>query len=365
MAVDAALAVVCYLATVTVPVKDETARWWLFVLAVGTAAPLVWRRRYPVAVTAVVGAATIGLALTGSIDNVPLPYGQLVATYTFAALSPPVWRLVAVVGTAAGIVASVLVSGQRPSIVGVVGLPFVAAYALGVSARARRDRIAMLEERTRRLAEAHEAAAALERERIAREMHDVLAHSVSLIVVQAEAGPVVVHTDPDRAVAAFEAIAGTGRDALRQLRRTLGVLRSDAPQRQPQPGLADVPALLDDARRTGLDVWFTADGPPRPLPADVAITLYRIVQESLTNTVRHADARRVRVHLTWRETVLCLEVSDDGRGLRGAAPVPGHGLVGMRERVAACGGRLDTGPGEAGAGFRVAAELPLNGRPDG
>ncbi len=239
VAVDALIAVLCYLATVAVPMKAAAAQWWLFAPAALASLPLVWRRRHPIVVTAIVGAGTIGLALTGGLNGIPLPYGQLVATYTFASLSPPTWRLLAVAGTIAGIVASVLVLDQRLSLIGVTGLPFAGAYALGTGARARRDRIAMLEERTRRLAEAHEAAAARERERIAREMHDVLAHSVSLIVVQAEAGPVVVRNAPDKAEAAFDAIAATGRDALRQLRRTLGVLRSDGAERQPQPDLAD------------------------------------------------------------------------------------------------------------------------------
>ena len=232
------------------------------------------------------------------------------------------------------------------------------AYALGTGARARRDRIAMLEERARRLAQAHDAAVARERERIAREMHDVLAHSVSLIVVQAEAGPVVVRSDPDKAEAAFDAIAATGRDALGQLRRTLGVLRSDGPARQPQPDLDDLPALVDQARRAGLEASLSERGDRRPVPAELALAAYRVVQESLTNTVRHAGARRVRVRLDWRQAALHVEVSDDGHG---PAPDghPGHGLVGMRERVTACGGDLRTGVGDGGVGFRVAAALPF------
>jgi signal transduction histidine kinase len=226
----------------------------------------------------------------------------------------------------------------------------------------------MLEERASRLAEAHEAAAARERARIAREMHDVLAHSVSLIVVRAEAGPVVMHSDPDRAEAAFDAIAATGRDALRQLRHTLGILRDDSGAGHdridlaPQPGLDDLAALLDDARRAGLDASLTERGNRRTVPTELAIAAYRVVQESLTNTVKHAQARRVQVRLDWCDTALGVEVSDDGRGAKGSAGPPGHGLVGMRERVAACGGDLRTGASEDGVGFRVTATLPLDGR---
>ncbi len=357
--VDAMIAVLCYIATVAVPAKAAAAQWSLFVLAALASLPLVWRRRHPIVVTATVGAGTIGLALTGGLNDIPLPYGQLVATYTFASLSPPLWRLLGVVGTVAGIVASVLVLGQRLSLIGVTGLPFAGAYALGTGARARRDRIAMLEERTRRLAEAHEAAAARERERIAREMHDVLAHSVNLIVVQAEAGPVVIRSDPDKAEAAFDAIAVTGRNALRQLRRTLGVLRSDGAERQPQPDLADLPVLLDHARRAGLDASLAEHGERRPVPADVAVAAYRVVQESLTNTVKHARARHVWVRLDWRHAALHVEVSDDGQGPAPPGSDSGHGLVGMRERVTACGGQLSTGVGEGRVGFRVAVTLPL------
>jgi signal transduction histidine kinase len=357
--IDAALAAVCYLATIAVPVKSARGHWWLFVLAAVACAPLVWRRRYPVAVAAVTGAGTVGLALAGGLSNVVQPYGQLVATYTLADLAPPVWRLLAVLATAAGLVGVTVSAGSSPSLIGVAALPFAAAYALGTGSRARRDRIAMLEERTSRLAEAHRAAAARERERIAREMHDVLAHSVSLMVVQAEAGPVVVRSDPDRAEAAFDAIATTGRDALRQLRRALGILRGPdgAAERAPQPDLDGVPGLLADARRTGLDAILTEHGEPRPLPPELAIAAYRVVQESLTNTVKHAQARQVLVRLDWRDGTLRVEVSDDGRGA-GDGP-PGLGLVGMRERVTACGGQLRTGAGHGGTGFRVTAVLPL------
>jgi len=132
-------------------VKTARAQWWLFVLAAVASVPLVWRRRYPVVVTVVVGAGTVGLALGGDLNEVTLPWGQLVATYTLAALSPPVWRLLGVVGTAAGVVALTLSSGSSPSLIGIAALPFAGAYALGTGARARRDRIAMLEERTSRI----------------------------------------------------------------------------------------------------------------------------------------------------------------------------------------------------------------------
>jgi signal transduction histidine kinase len=288
-----------------------------------------------------------------------LPYGQLVATYTFASLCGPAMRLLGVVGTGAGLVSS-LVLDPYPIVAGSVsGMMFVMAYALGIGARARRDRIAILEERGARLVEGQAGAAAAERERIARDMHDILVHSVSLIVVQAEAGAAVVGNAPDRAQAAFEAISSTGRDALTQLRRTLGVLRGGEATRQPQPDLGALPGLAARARDAGLDVVEEQVGAARSVPAELGVAAYRIVQEALTNTVRHADARRVWVRLHWLPHALRVEVTDDGRGRISATS--GYGLVGMRERAAACGGELSTGPGPDGMGFQVVATLPVSG----
>lgn len=356
LAVDTGIAVVCYAATVVFPIRLHDGTWWVYALAALATLPLVWRRRFPMMVAAAVGVGTTWLSLADKIDWIP--YGSLVATYTFASLSPPVWRLLAAVVTAAGVSVSLLVPGKSLVAVAIVGIPFVTAYALGTGARARRDRIAMLEERGRRLAEEHAAAAARESERIARDMHDILAHSISLIVVQAEAGPVVVRSEPERAVAAFGAIADTGREALTQLRRTLGLLRSDGADREPQPDLDALPALVARARESGLEASLDEYGDRRPVPAELALAAYRIVQESLTNTLKHADASHVSVRLGWRDTALCVEVSDDGRGPRAAAG-DGHGLIGMRERVSACGGRLTTGERVDGTGFRVFATLPL------
>lgn len=361
LVVDTAIAVLCYLATVAVPVKTADAVGWpLFVLAGVASMPLVWRRRHPVAVVALVGAGTVGLAVTGVLDGVPLPYGQLAATYTVASLASPLWRLVVVLCTGVGVVVSVVVLlGQGPSMLGAAALPFVAAYALGIGVRARRDRIAMLEERAQRLVDEQRATAARERALIARELHDIVAHSVSIIVVQAEAG-LVVRNDPAKAGAAFDAISATGRDAMTQLGRALGVLRDGAATRHPQPGLQDVPTLVEQARRSGLDVELRESGRTQPVPADLGTAAYRLVQEAVTNTIRHAEAGHVLVHLDWHDTGLHIEVTDDGRGPATAGDGSGHGLVGMRERVHAFGGHLRTGAGERGAGFWVHAVLPFD-----
>jgi signal transduction histidine kinase len=187
--------------------------------------------------------------------------------------------------------------------------------------------------------------------------------------VQAEAG-LVVRADPDKAGAAFDTISATGREALTQLGRALGVLRGDGPMRQPQPDLDDVPALVERARPAGLQARLAERGQRRPVPADLAAAVYRVVQEALTNTVRHAHARRVAVRLDWRDTSLRVEVVDDGDGPGPPGGGSGRGLAGMRERVDAFGGELRTGAGDSGVGFRVTAILPLaaaataQGQPD-
>jgi signal transduction histidine kinase len=360
LAVDSVIAVLCYLATVALPVKvARDGNWVLFVLATLASLPLVWRRRAPVPVATLVGAGTVGLAVTGALGEIPLPYGQLVATFTVAAVASPPWRLVTLAVTAVAVPVTVLlILGQNPANLGTAALSFVVAYALGTGVRARRDRIAMLEERTHRLAEAQHAAAARERERIARDIHDIVAHSVSLMVVQAEAG-LVLAEDAGRASATFEVISQTGREAVTQLNRALGVLRGDASTRQPQPGLDQLPGLVEQARLAGLDARLAGVGRPRPVPADLAAAVYRLVQEAVTNTIKHAGARRVVVRLDWQDSRLRIAVSDDGRGTRAAPAGPGYGLVGMRERVRAFGGDLRTGAGRGGVGFQVVASLPL------
>ncbi|GAA3970238.1 histidine kinase [Actinomadura viridis] len=362
-AVDAVIAVVCAVNIVVQATVNGRLSVWVAVTAGVSAVALLWRRAHPFATAGVIGLCTVTLSLNGGLGD--LPPAQLIATYTFAALCPPVKRLIAAAATAAGITVSVLVPEDEVLNLGLVGIAFIAAYALGTGARARRDRIAMLEERAARLAEEQAAAATRERERIAREMHDILAHSMSMVVIQAEAGPVAVRSDPDKAEQVFDTISVTAREALAQLRRALGVLRSEEASRRPPPGLDALPALVDGVRNAGLAVTLEQDGEPRPVPADLAVTVYRVVQEALTNTVRHAAAGEARVRLSWHDRTLRVEVGDDGRGPAAPSPDPsaggaGLGLTGMRERVAASGGELVTGAGPGGKGYRVAATLPLD-----
>ncbi|MEV8437876.1 histidine kinase [Actinosynnema sp. NPDC051121] len=321
---DLALAAVVVAATV-VPVA-LTAGWQAVALAVLASAPVLWVHRKPLLVGLVVGFATTVLAMSYVAPVVPA--GPLVALYVIAASSPPVWRVVSVLVGAAGVTVSLVVPGDDdPATYRYLAVVYTAAYALGTSTRARRAQAA--------------AAAARERTRIAREMHDVLTHSVGMMIVQAEAGPLVVRSDPDKAVGAFEAIAATGRGAVAQLREVVHALRS--------PGIDSLADLV-----TGV-ASLEVVGEPRPVSSEVDTTVYRIVQESLTNAARHASARSVRVRLRWQERALGVDVVDDGRGPTGG---DGFGLLGMRERVAACGGTLRTGPGPGGVGFAVRATLP-------
>ncbi|MFI0445341.1 sensor histidine kinase [Actinomadura sp. 6N118] len=354
--VDTLIAIVCSVQITMQAAVDDQLEWWMPLLVSAYALPLMWRRRYPFAVAFICGIGTTVLAPTDLLGQ--FPSVQLVATYTFAELCPPVKRSLAVVGTVIGVTVSIVIPKDEPLNLGLVGIGFAVAYALGTGARARRDRIAMLEERARRLAEEQDAAATRERERIAREMHDIIAHSMSMIAIQAEGGSAVAHRDPAKAQQVFETISVTSREALAQLRRALGVLRSEGAAREPQPDLAALPTLVDGVRKAGLTVTLEEAGEPRPVPPDLGTTAYRIVQESLTNAVKHAEASSVRVRVSWEQGALRLEVCDDGRGPDGGAG--GHGLTGMRERVAAAGGELTFGPAKGGSGFRVAACLPLN-----
>jgi signal transduction histidine kinase len=205
-------------------------------------------------------------------------------------------------------------------------------------------------------------AVAEEQARIARELHDVISHNVSVMVVQAAAGGDVFATRPDRAREALGSIESTGREALVELRRLLGVVRpaadDDGVCREPQPGLARLPELIEHVSAAGLRVELAVGGEPRDLPPGVDLSAYRIVQEALTNTLKHARAANVQVTIGYADSRLGLEILDDGAG--GEVTGPGRGIIGMRERVGLLGGELSAGP-RAGGGFGVRATIPLRG----
>jgi len=199
-----------------------------------------------------------------------------------------------------------------------------------------------------------------ERTRIARELHDVVAHSMSMMVVQAGAAEQVVDDDPTYTRKALETIRATGTDALAEMRRVVAMLRDDdeTGERAPQPGMDGLPTLVEEARTGGLDAALVVEGQSRTLPVGLDLAVYRIIQEALTNVRRHASASTVSVALRYGPDSLELEVRDDGAGTDPSAEVAGHGLIGMRERAALYGGRLETAT-EVGAGFTVRATLPV------
>ncbi|MEU9714154.1 histidine kinase [Streptomyces sp. NPDC047976] len=343
------------------------ATWTAYLVTTLGNAPLVWRRRAPV--TALLGVVAAGSAYQLALDGPgqPLPYAALVCVYSIALLGASRVRLA--VGTAlAGLipVSVALNSGTARELLFALFV-FGAAFALGRLQATRQAYTAAVEDRAAQLERANrieaEQAAARERARIAREMHDVLSHAVSIMIVQAEAGPVAVRRAPERAEAAFEAIAETGRDAMAQLRTMLGVLRAEeAAPRAPQPGIGALPALVDRVRASGLAVSYERTGEVRELPAALEATVHRVVQEALTNVVKHAGASAVDVRLEYGPRELAVRVTDDGRGpgrgAAGGAP-GGHGLIGIRERAAAHGGTAWTGPGADGRGFTVLVTSPL------
>jgi signal transduction histidine kinase len=337
------------------------------------------RRRWPEKMLVLV--LVTGLAqLVLDIEPVAADFAMLVIVYTVAAVGAR-WasRFALATGLGAATLSQIRWPQEHTSSAGLVALavfqtvPFALAWVLGDSMRTRRAYFAQLEERAARLEKEREAqakvAVAAERARIARELHDVVAHNVSVMVVQADGAAYVLDSAPDQAKKALETISSTGRQALAEMRRLLGVLRTgehkEAGEYVPQPDVEQIDDLVQQCRTSGLPVDFKVEGTPRPLPSGVELTAYRIVQEALTNTRKHGGPNTgASVRLVYFDDGLGLLVEDDGKGAphelyeEGGVDGQGHGLIGMRERVGMVGGTLDAGP-RPGGGFRISALLPL------
>jgi signal transduction histidine kinase len=326
---------------------------------------LLYRRRAPLLVLAVTLAIAFGVGY-GPIVVLPV----LLALFTVAEYRDRSTVIAAAIISAIAVIASPAVHGhvldQLPQYLGRI-VPIGLAVAAGLYLRTRADYVTGLHERAERLEREQQLmareAVADERVRIARELHDVVAHNVSLMVVQAQA--LAATGGDDQQLGALGRVADLGREALSEMHRMLGVLRVEGgvvDEREPQPGIRDLETLVARTRETGLDATLAVNGTPRELPPGVELSVYRIVQEALTNVVRHAHAEHAAVTLTYGRAALDVHVSDDGTG-PAASPMngsgPGHGLVGMRERVALFGGELRTGSGPDGRGYRVDARLPL------
>jgi len=346
-------------------------------LIVVIALPVVWRRRAPLAAFAIYGVAGSAwlAAVYGPHANLPLePFLVLLILIYSAATYVAPGKDLAVLAVLGVVVLSEVVLflvGRKSVGNAVPGLLFMAfAYSVGRGLRRKQVQTAALERRAVEAdAEAGRlaiAAVAEERDRIARELHDVIAHAVSVMVVQAGGGQRLLATDGAAAGEAFETIRRTGAEALDELRRLLGLLREPRTGdggTAPQPRLSRLDGLLDDARSAGLAVRCTVHGGPRRVPDGVDLAAYRIVQEALTNVRRHAGGAAATVTIEYLPRELLVTVEDDGP----PAPHPnrangGHGLVGMRERVAIYGGTLEAAP-RAGGGFLVRARMPLPAEP--
>jgi signal transduction histidine kinase len=402
--VDGALALLLVFPGGSIPKLGILRTLAILPFILGMAVPVVFRRAYPVqafAVVIAIGALQVLLLRRPAGADLAV----LVVLYTLAASRPRRVSLrglaVCLAGAAAAIVRwhptrgglDLYTIGTEAAL---FGAPVLLAWLLGDSARWRRGYYQALEERAARLERERDAqaqvAAAAERARIAREIHDVVAHNVSVMVVQADGAAFALDGSPQRAREALAAISATGRRALAEMRSLLGVLREPAggdgavggdgapggadpalagPALAPQPGVEDLADLLEQARTAGLPVSLTIGGDPRPVPAGEALAVYRVVQESLTNVRKHAGPGATAVvSLDYDEDGLLIRVTDDGAGASavpgrlGGVPGPagstgpGHGLAGMRERVELYGGTARSGP-RPGGGYEVVARLPV------
>lgn len=326
----------------------------------GLPVPLLLRRPLPALVLVLAGSAAVVVSPPGQ-DSAELATLQAVfaclAIGFLAAVRPVRTVIAATVGTLAALswAATYHTAGSDHFVTTVVmiGLGLVAAAMIGNSVRQRRAHARAVR------AQATTQAITDERLRIARELHDSVAHTIGVIAIQAGTGRRVIDTQPGQARDALAAIEATSRETLAGLRRMLGTLRQSAPDPAPigaVPGLAGLDRLVARTARTGIRVEVCRRGEPQPLPPEVDISAFRIVQEAVTNVVRHAGAPECRVVIEFRDDELSIEVTDDGH--TAASPGTGYGITGMRERVGLLGGRLDAGPRPEG-GFRVAARLPL------
>jgi signal transduction histidine kinase len=370
----AAAAVAIELVLIATGPADMRERGWAVAVAssVACAVPIALRRVAPwAAVVLTTVALVIGAVVT--VQPVTVVVAIVVLTYSTAAHFP---LRRAVLALAAMWLPVLVVNALTPDaskpedmstgyIMFLNGLLGMVCFFIGRTVHARRTSTQALEERARTAEENQRAlaeqAVAEERRRIARELHDMVAHHVSVMGVLATGARRVLRRDPDASDEALSTIEDTSRTTLREMRRLLDVLRTEAEpaaEMAPQPGLAGIETLVEQVREAGLPVSLRVDGSPGSLAPGVALTIYRIVQEALTNALKHAGAATAQVRLSFGVYWLIVEIFDTGRGPAPGSDHVGHGLVGMRERVALYGGTLRTGP-RPGGGFRVYAKIPM------
>lgn len=344
--------------------------WLVPLIAPAMALPLLFYRRAPfaapVATVAVAVAATFvgsGQAVTGSISAFFLLF---LAAWLFGQLD----RRSAVIGLLLLYLGTIVVNVQSDqNTVGNFVFPallFTLFWGGSAFLKAREEGFREAEERARRIALANESeamrAVAEERQRIARELHDVIAHSVSVMTVQAGAVRRLLLPEQERERQALETVEATGRQALTEMRRLVGLLREQGamPEFSPQPSMKTLDVLVGTVREAGLPVELAVEGEPRDLPPGIDLSAYRVVQEALTNALKYAGPARAWVTVRWRERELELEIANDGRSATSGGDGGGHGLAGMSERVSLYGGSIETGV-RGGGGFVVTAHLPFEG----
>ena len=325
------------------------------------------RRASPVAVLAATLALAFAISLLGDVPN---GISAMIALYTTAAMCE---RRVSIAGLVATVITALVLTltgpgseSSSPTLVATNALLAIGLWGLGAYVQTRRRYTRELHDRAARLEREREQLARIavieERTSIARELHDIVAHSVSVMLVGVRGARDVLRTSPEVADDTLARVEASGEQSLAELRRILALLRQpeSTAESRPQPSLAEIDALVAEHRAGGLPVELEIVGRARSLPGGVELSVYRIVQEALTNVLKHSDPDRVTVTLSFREEGLDVEVVDDGTPISQDGASDGHGLVGMRERVALLGGELEVGP-RIGRGFRVAAQLPLRG----
>jgi signal transduction histidine kinase len=367
--IDALVAAALLAATVTDAFTGRHHHGVLVVLgAVVVSATVAWRRRAPALATlSAVGGIVLYGRTSGQSQLTFEPVAVLLDYYMLGRV-PGTRRNLLDAGLLALAVAGVVLTPGNPAPIDVaatwalfVVIPFAAGRAVASRSALNRELRASADRLEREQEERALRAAAEERNRIARELHDVVAHSVSVMVIQTAAARRVAGEDPDAAREALSSVEACGRDALIEMRRMVGVLRrGDIELAAPAPGLSHLPALAERARAAGLPVELRVEGEPLAVPPGLDLVAYRVVQEALTNAIKHAGPARARVHVKFTPDLLELDVSDTGGGPANpdVHAGGGHGLVGMRERITLYGGELYVGRGRGG-GFRVQARLPL------
>jgi signal transduction histidine kinase len=344
--------------------------WLLIPLSIAVLAPLLARRRFPFAAPAAVYLYCAAVSFYNG-NLVTFSFGIFLAVLTSAFLMGMLPdRSQSVSGLAIGVGAAAIVVHNDPDQgwgdFFFISLLFTIVWLAGNALGAKLTQYRQAEERAARLEREREdrarAAVAEERARIARELHDVVGHSVSVMTVQASGVRRLLLPEQEREREALLIVEQTGREALAEMRRLVDVLRrpEEAPALAPQPSLQHLDKLVDQVRESGLNVELKVEGDVAKLPASVDLAAYRLVQEGLTNTLKHAQAHRAEVLVRYGNGEVEVVVADDGNGTGGGAG-GGHGLVGLRERIAVAGGELDAGP-RTGGGFQVRARLPMNGK---